>query len=53
MATSTIKLYRASSAIKWELLPERLLKIDNIEDYLAQFNENAYTKPTFNTLSRN
>lgn len=47
MATSTIKLYRASSAIKWELLPERLLKIDNIEDYLAQFNENAYTKTDF------
>lgn len=47
MATSTIKLYRASSATKWELLPERLLKIESIEDYLAQFNANAYTKTDF------
>lgn len=47
MATSTIKLYRASSDIKWELLPERLLKIDSIEDYLAQFNTTAYTKTDF------
>ena len=34
MATSTVTLYSASSTSQWELIPSRLLKVDNIADYL-------------------
>lgn len=35
MATSTVTLYYASSSAEWELIPTRLLKVENIADYLA------------------
>lgn len=51
MSTSTIKLYASANteAGAWKLLPQKLFKIDNISDYLAQFtpltiNDHAYVK---------
>lgn len=35
MATSTVTLYSASTTSQWELIPSRLLKVDNIADYLS------------------
>lgn len=54
MATSTVKLYAASSSAQWKLLPERLLKVESIEDYLASFtpktiNDFQYIKPELET----
>ena len=51
MSSSTIKLYSSANteAGAWKLLPNKLFKIDNISDYLAQFtpltiNDHNYVK---------